>query len=109
MAFDYFVEDEQGNLVDSPMQVRISTTTDSSGHFFVNISNAGLTHVNSAHAVVKAAGTGVTDIRICSITTLTTSSVAGAVFECTETLGIFNMAAAGSGVTVWIVIEGDQL
>jgi hypothetical protein len=108
MAFDYFVEDESGNLYNSPIQVRTTGTTNSSGVFSVDLTGAALTHVHSAYAVVKGSTGGLTDTHVVSITDLTTSTVSGVAYAFTDVLGVLGLATTSSGVTVWLIVEGDQ-
>jgi hypothetical protein len=108
MAFDYFVSDEQGASTPSPVQVRTTATTNSSGVFTVDISGAGFTHVSNAYATIIAAGAAVNQAHVISLTTMSTSTLTGTAFVFTTTLGVLNLTAAGSGISVKTIVEGDQ-
>lgn len=109
MAFDFFVEDESGNLTSSPMLVHTTATTASDGTFTVDISSAGLTHVYTVTAVVLAPNNTLANAIGTSISTFNTSTVAGIAYQpSTAVLGVIGIQAVGSGHTVRITIIGDQ-
>lgn len=108
MAFDFFAEDHNGNFYQNPICVAFSVTTTSGGAFSANITDAALTHIRSISAQCLNTASGVTNTTVTSITGFSTTSVTGNVYQFTSTLGVLNLAAAGSGRTVYITIIGDQ-
>ena len=109
MAFDFFVEDNQGNLTQSPMLVHTTATTASDGTFSVNISNAGLTHIYNVHATVLASNNTLANAAVASISSFTTSTVSGIAYQSsTAVLGLLSINAVGAGRTVYITVIGDQ-
>lgn len=109
MAFDFFVEDESSNLTVNPMLVHTTATTASNGTFTVDISNAGLTHVYSVHATVVAPNNTLSNAVGTSISTFTTSTIAGIAYAPTAAvLGLLGITAVGAGHTVYITVIGDQ-
>lgn len=108
MAFDFFAEDNNGNLFTNPMAVAFTVTTTSGGAFSADITNAGLTHVRSVSAQCLNSGSGVTNATVTSLTGVSTTTISGNVYQFTQNLGILNLAAAASGKTVHITVIGDQ-
>lgn len=109
MAFDFFVEDEQGNLTQSPMLVHTTATTASDGTFSVDISNAGLTHVYTVSATVVTSNNTLANAIGVSISTFSTSTVAGICYQpSVAVLGVIGIQAVGAGKTVRLTIVGDQ-
>lgn len=108
VGFNYSVEDALGNLdASDPIEVRTSATTDASGLFTVDITNASLTRVAGVNATVVDASSGVSSTTLVSFTTVNSTTVSGVVHIFTQTLGVLNMTTA-AGVLVHLVIEGDQ-
>lgn len=109
MAFDFFVEDESANLTQNPMLVHTTATTASDGTFTVDISNAGLTHVYTVSATVLATNNTLSNAVGASISTFTTSTVAGICYQPTAAvLGLLGIQAVGAGKVVRLTIVGDQ-
>jgi hypothetical protein len=109
MAFDFFVEDESGNLTQSPMLVHTTATTASDGTFSVDISNAGLTHVYTVTATVLATNNTLANAIGVSISTFSTTSIAGIAYQpSVAVLGLLGIQAVGAGKVVRITIVGDQ-
>jgi hypothetical protein len=110
MAFDFFVEDESGNLTTNPMLVHTTATTNSSGIFNVDITGAGLTHVYSVHATVVASNSSLSNAVGTSIYTFNTTTITGIAYSPTAAvLGLLGITAVGSGHIVYITIIGDQV
>lgn len=107
MAFDFFVQDNEGNLVDNPMCTVFTATTNSSGEFTVDMTNASLTHIHTAHVSTVAAGTAVTNMGVCNITSLSTTSISGIAYLFTSLLGVLGLTAS-NGQTVYVTVIGDQ-
>lgn len=110
MAFDFFAMDSSGNLYQSPICSAFSTTTDSSGHYSVDISGVGYTHVYSVSATAKSPDNTPANANTASVSTFSTSAVAGGVHkpQTVPALGGSPVQSAGSGVTVYITVIGDQ-
>lgn len=98
------------DLLQFPIQVYGSVTTDSSGNFSFDISGASLTHVYSVYATAKSADNTLANSATAHVATLTTSSVSGHVTlpQNVAVLGGSPVKAAGSGLTVYIIAYGDQ-
>lgn len=110
MAFDFFSEDNNGNLFTYPMCVAFSTTSDSSGHWSVDITNAGLTHIHSVSAQAKSSDNTPANAVTASVSTFSTTAVSGGVSKplTVPALGGSPVQSAGSGVTVYVTVIGDQ-
>ena|SRR5579859_5586607 len=109
MPYDFFVEDESGNLTTNPMLVHTTATTASDGTFSVDITNAGLTHVYTVTAVVLATNNTLSNAIGTSISTFSTTTVAGIAYQpSVAVLGLIGIQPVGSGHTVHITIVGDQ-
>jgi hypothetical protein len=107
MAFDFFAQDDDGDLITNPMCNVFQAVTDSSGNFSVDVTNDNLTNVYTAHVSPKATGSAVTNMMVANITTLTTTTVAGTVYEFTSLLGVLGLTAATSK-TVYVTVIADQ-
>lgn len=109
MAFDFFASDNNGNLIQSPMCVVGSTTTDSSGNFSLDISNAGLTHIYSVSVTAFSTSTASLSQLYASVSTFSISTVAGKVQQPVNVvLSSPSMTPVGSGKTVYVTVIGDQ-
>lgn len=108
MAFDFFAEDNNGNFYQNPICVSFSVSTTTGGAFTADLTNASLTHIHSISAQCLDTASGVTNTTVVSITGFSTTSVSGNIYQFTQNLGILNLAAAGSGRTVYITVIGDQ-
>jgi hypothetical protein len=109
MAYYTYAEDGSGNLNLNPMIVYTIATTNSSGEFTVDITDAGLTDVLSVHATVIASGSSLNDAIGVSIYTFDTTTIAGIAYKpTTAVLGLLGITAVGSGVEVLITVIGDQ-
>jgi hypothetical protein len=109
MAFEFFSEDNDGNLYIYPMCVAFSTTSDSSGHWSVDITNAGLTHIHSVSATGKSPDNTPANAVSASVSTFSTSTVSGGVHksQAVPALGGSPVQSAGA-VTVYVTVLGDQ-
>lgn len=105
--FTTYTEDTSGNLTISPLLIRATATTNSSGVFSVDISNVGLTHVHTVSVSPLASGTSETDMMICNVDSFSTSTVSGVAYEFTSLLGVLGLTAAASK-TIYVTILGDQ-
>jgi hypothetical protein len=109
MPFDFFVEDESGNLTQSPMLVHTTATTASNGTFTVDISNASLTHVHGVQACALAANNTLSNAIQVAVSSFSTTSVGGIAYQPTvAVLGVLGISAVGAGHTIYITIIGDQ-
>ena len=109
MPFNFFVEDESGNLTQDPMLVHTTATTASNGTFTVDISNAGLTHVHGVQASALAANNTLSNALQVAVSSFSTTSVGGVIYQpTTAVLGLLGITTAGAGHTVYITIIGDQ-
>lgn len=109
MAFDFFAQDNNGNLISSPMCTSFSTTSDSSGHWSVDMTNAGLTHIHSVSAQAMSSDNTPANAVTASISTFSTTTVAGGVHKA-QTVGALGgspVQSAGA-VTVYVTVIGDQ-
>jgi len=110
MAFNFYVSDQSGNLTMEPILLHTTATTASDGTFSVDISDAGLTHVHTVHATVIAPNNTLSNAASTSISTFTTSTVAGIAYSNTlAVLGVLGIAAVGAGRTVYITVVGDVI
>jgi hypothetical protein len=105
--FTTYTEDTSGDLVPFPLIIQSTSTTNSSGVFTLDISNAFLTHIHSVAVSPLASGTAVTDMMVCNVDSFSTSSVSGAVYKFTSTLGVLGLSPV-NGKTVYVTIIGDQ-
>jgi hypothetical protein len=108
VAFEPFVENSEGSLLADPIIMSDTATTDSSGNFSLDITGISYTSVSTVHATTKDTASGVTNTTVTSVTGFSTSTVSGSVYQFTETLGILNLSAVGSGRTVYITVIGSQ-
>lgn len=110
MAFDFFAEDNNGNFFISPICVSFSVVSDSSGHWSADITNASLTHIHSVIATAKSSDNTPANAITASVSTFTTTAVAGGVSK-PQTVGALGgspVQSAGANVTVYITVIGDQ-
>lgn len=109
-TFDFFSEDNAGSLFTYPMCVAFSTTSDSNGHWTVDISNASLTHIHSVNVTAKSADNTPANAVTASVNLVTTTTVAGGVSkpQTVPALGGSPVQSAGANVTVYVTIIGDQ-
>ena len=103
MAFDFFVEDSGAGLATDPILMHAAVTTDSSGNFTVNMTDVNYSSVFTVQATTKDTASGVTNTTVTSVTTFNTTTV----YQFSETLGILNLAAVGSGRTVYVTVVGS--
>jgi len=109
MPFDFFVEDESGNLTQSPMLVHTTATTASNGTFTVDISNAGLTHVHGVQASSLATNNTLSNAIQVAVSSLSTTSVGGVAYQSTvAVLGLLGITTVGAGHVIYITVIGDQ-
>jgi len=110
MAFDFFASDSAGNLYTSPVCEAFSTTTDTNGHWSVDISGLGYTHVYAIAATVKSADNTPANAAYASVSTFSTTTVAGGAAKPVNVgaLGGPPTQGVGSGVTIYVIVVGDQ-
>lgn len=109
MAFDFFAQDNSGNLYQSPMCVSFSTTSDSSGHWSVDMTNAGLTHIHSVSAQAMSPDNTPGNSVTASVSTFTTTTVAGGVHKPANVAVLGGSPVQNAGaVTVYVTVIGDQ-
>lgn len=109
MAFDFFAEDHNGNLFVNPMCVAFTTTTNASGVWSVNITNAYLTHIHSVQVTAKSPDNTLANSYTATLSSVSLTSVGGFVFKpATILLGGSPIQSAGNNVTVHVTVIGDQ-
>jgi hypothetical protein len=107
--FTMYLEDISSNLTNFPIVVRASLTSDSSGHWSLDISNVGLTHVHTVSAQAMSPDNTPANAVKASVSTFSTSTVAGGVHKAANVniLGGSPVQSAGA-VTVYVTVIGDQ-
>lgn len=102
--------DSSGNFYVFPVQVIMSATTDSSGNFSVNYASAGLTHVYGVQVTAKSADNTLANSATACVSSLSLTACSGHVTlpQTVPALGGSPVQAAGAGLTVYIVVIGDQ-
>lgn len=108
--FTTYTEDTSGNLVAYPILVKASATSDSNGHWSVDISNVFLTHVHTVVAQAISPDNTPANAIEASVSSFSTSTVSGGVYKAANVnlLGGSPVQSAGSGVTVYVTVLGDQ-
>lgn len=108
-TFETLGMDSSANLLGFPVQVYGSVTTDSSGNFSFDYTSCGLTHVYSVYAIAKSADNTLANSATAHIAALSLTAVSGHVtLPNTIVLGGSPVKASGSGLTVYIIVYGDQ-
>lgn len=110
MAFDFFAEDNNGNLYTYPMCVSFSATSDSSGHWSADITDASLTHIHSVHVTAKSSDNTPANAITASLSSVSLTTIAGGVSkpQTVPALGGSPVQSAGANVTVYVTVIGDQ-
>lgn len=107
--YNVFAQKPDGTLLIDPIIVTGSATSDSSSHWTLDISNVGLTHVYSVTAEAKSADNSAANSVTASVSTFSTTTVAGGVSKplTVGALGGSPVQGAGSDVVVYITVVGD--
>lgn len=108
--FETLGMDSSGNLLLFPIQVYGTTTTDSSGNFTFDFTNAGLTHAYTVQVTAKSASNSLANSATAYVSSFSTTAVSGHVTlpQNIAILGGSPVQAAGSGLTVYVTVFGDQ-
>lgn len=109
-TFETLGMDTSASLLQFPIQVYATATTDSSGNFSISYSDISLTHVYSAYAMAISPDNTVANTCTAAISSLSLTAVSGHVIK-PQTVGALGgspVQSAGSGISVRVIVYGDQ-
>lgn len=97
-------------LLAFPVQVYTSTTTDANGNWLIDYSECALTHVYSIYATALSPDNTSANVYTASVSSLSTSTASGHVIKprTVAALGDSPVQSVGAGVTVYVIVYGDQ-